>query len=118
MKDFVSRFKGVRQKGKGWTAKCPCHDDKRNSLSLDHDGSKWLLKCHAGCANDDIVAAIGLKLADLFDEQMLAPRPARARAARKKQGEGGSLPPKQPCNCATVARPGAGTVREREAAPC
>lgn len=61
-----------RKSGTGWTARCSGHDDKTASLSVSAgaDG-RVLLKCHAGCPIEDIVAALGLKLADLFP-----PRPA------------------------------------------
>jgi hypothetical protein len=45
--------------GEGWTAKCPAHKDKQNSLSVHHRDGKWLLKCHAGCDWKEIIAAIG-----------------------------------------------------------
>jgi hypothetical protein len=53
--------------GEGWTARCPAHEDTRNSLSIGrgHDG-RWLLKCHAGCALEAILHAAGLTKGDLF----------------------------------------------------
>jgi hypothetical protein len=51
----------------GWQTCCPAHDDSKPSLAVSEssDGSV-LLKCHAGCTASDVVAAIGLSLADLF----------------------------------------------------
>jgi hypothetical protein len=69
MTDILNRLRGVRKAGDGWTAQCPAHDDKRNSLSAHHRDGKWLLKCHAGCDVRQITAACGLSLADLFDEK-------------------------------------------------
>jgi putative DNA primase/helicase len=53
--------------GKGWLAKCPAHDDRNPSLSIDEgsDG-RALLKCHAGCDVDSICAALDIRTADLF----------------------------------------------------
>src|SRR3954449_1440367 len=68
MTDLLTRLGGIRKTATGWTARCPAHDDKQNSLSIHHRDGKWLLKCHAGCGNEDIVAAIGLTLSDLFDD--------------------------------------------------
>src|SRR5580704_11485373 len=48
--DILARLKDVRRSGKGWTAKCPAHKDRQNSLSVQHRDGKWLLKCHAGSA--------------------------------------------------------------------
>jgi hypothetical protein len=36
MVDILARLKGVRRSGEGWTAKCPAHKDKQNSLSVHH----------------------------------------------------------------------------------
>jgi len=67
MTDVVSVFNQVRQAGDGWTARCPAHEDARSSLSIGRGAEgRWLLKCHAGCSFDAIVAAVGLTPADLF----------------------------------------------------
>ena len=50
-----------------WSAKCPAHDDRRSSLSVSiGEGGRVLLKCHAGCAAEDVTAALGLTMKDLF----------------------------------------------------
>ena len=86
MTDILNRLSGVRKAGDGWTARCPAHDDKQNSLSAHHRDGKWLLKCHAGCDVRQIITACGLSLADLFDE--------------KNEGEGVTIAPAtaQPSN--------------------
>jgi putative DNA primase/helicase len=62
--------------GQDWT--CPAHDDRKASLSVTErrDGAV-LLKCHAGagCDTKDVVAALGLDMADLFPQR----EPRRAR---------------------------------------
>ena len=65
--DFLARLTGVRRSGDGWTARCPGHDDRRNSLSIHHRNGRWLIRCHAGCGWREIVIAMGLTPADLFD---------------------------------------------------
>lgn len=58
-RESVSHLKGVKKSGAGWTARCPAHDDKNNSLSVsDGDDGKLLLHCHAGCSFESILAAI------------------------------------------------------------
>jgi len=54
--------------GRGWSAKCPAHDDRNPSLSVGvgADG-RALLTCHAGCSLDAIVSALGLTQRDLFE---------------------------------------------------
>jgi 5S rRNA maturation endonuclease (ribonuclease M5) len=57
--------RGCRGRGSSWT--CPAHDDRRASLSVREgaDG-RALLKCHAGCSLEEVVAALGLQERDLF----------------------------------------------------
>lgn len=64
---FLSRLGKVRKSGKRWMACCPAHADKSPSLMISErpDGSIGI-NCFAGCATEDVVAAIGLTLADLF----------------------------------------------------
>ena len=54
------------QKGKGWL--CPAHEDTSPSLSITEgrDG-RVLVKCHTGCTFQEILAALSLELADLFE---------------------------------------------------
>lgn len=74
---LLSRLEGVKQRGPGsWVARCPAHDDKSPSLSVRETGDGvLLLHCFGGCAPADIVAAVGMELADLFP-----PRPTAASA--------------------------------------
>jgi hypothetical protein len=47
-----------RQSGRGWIACCPAHDDRRPSLSIrDGDNGKLPVHCHAGCGQEDVIAA-------------------------------------------------------------
>jgi hypothetical protein len=70
MIDLLARLKSVRPYGRDrWMARCPAHHDRTPSLSIAHHGGKWLLKCFRGCPADAITAALGLTMADLFDEQ-------------------------------------------------
>ena len=63
----LDRLDGVRKTPQGWSARCPAHEDHRNSLSVAEgmDG-RVLLYCFAGCQVEAIVAALDLTLADLF----------------------------------------------------
>jgi hypothetical protein len=58
-----------RPAGEGFSAKCPGHDDRSPSLSVDEgtDG-RALVRCHAGdgCPLEDIIGPLGLTVADLF----------------------------------------------------
>ena len=46
---------------------CPAHHDSVASLTVSHREGKTLLHCHAGCSTEDVLAAVGLTLKDLFD---------------------------------------------------
>jgi putative DNA primase/helicase len=71
----------VRENGsRKWEAQCPAHDDRNASLSIDvGDDERALLCCHAGCATDAMVAALGLEMRDLFADD----RPATTNGHRK-----------------------------------
>ncbi len=63
----------VRNRGdSSWMACCPAHNDKNPSLSIKEtkDGDV-LLHCFAGCGVDDVVAALGLEMSDLFSKQAI-----------------------------------------------
>src|SRR3954451_6915328 len=47
---------GARKNGVTWDCRCPCHDDRRASLSLSiGDGGKLLWNCHAGCDQREVL---------------------------------------------------------------
>ena len=74
--EFLSRLDGVKGGHGQWTAKCPAHDDRRASLSVSvGEGGRVLLNCHAGCSTEDICAALGLSVKDLFTEDRAKERP-------------------------------------------
>ena len=76
--DLLDRLEGVRRSGAGWTARCPGHDDRRASLSVGRgDDGRWLLKCHAGCPFDAILAALGVDARELFPANRREPPPGR-----------------------------------------
>ncbi len=65
--DLRVLLSGAKGSATQFTARCPAHEDRHNSLSvgLGADG-RILLKCHAGCEVPAILAALGLQMADLF----------------------------------------------------
>jgi hypothetical protein len=73
--EIITRLNGVRRgRQDSWTARCPAHDDKKNSLSIAQKGGKVVLKCFAGCTTEEIVGALGLTMADLFADSRKKPR--------------------------------------------
>ena len=68
----------ARPSGDGWSAKCGAHPDRNASLSIGAGRNGGVvIKCHAGCDIEDVVAAAGLTMLDLAPEA--APRPPTRR---------------------------------------
>lgn len=66
--EFLQRLQKVKQtKPNHWECCCPAHSDQKASLcvSTGNDG-KILVKCQAFCETEAVVAAMGLKMLDLF----------------------------------------------------
>jgi len=78
--DFLQRLQGVRQTARGWSALCPAHPDKTPSLAIKEGERGVLLRCWAGCTVEEICAALGLEVKDLFSD---SPLPRGQRPAPK-----------------------------------
>lgn len=78
---FLSRFGKVRHIGVNsqgvdtYACRCPAHETKHESLAIgvSRDG-RYLVHCHAGCSAEDITAAVGLSMADLYPDGAMAER--------------------------------------------
>lgn len=85
--DLANHLDG-RQYGDGWRARCPVHAGKSdNSLSISESEGRVLLHCFSGCATEDIVATIGLKLSDLFIDSNLTKSGRKLHAAVQNHHE-------------------------------
>jgi hypothetical protein len=64
---LLAALENVTKNGSGYTARCPAHDDRHNSLKVDtgREGQA-LIFCHAGCEAAAVVGALGWTLADLY----------------------------------------------------
>ena len=68
---FLSRLRSLEKHKDYWTACCPVHDDKHNSLSITPtDDGKILVNCHVGCKSQDIVYATGHTWSQMFPERV------------------------------------------------
>ena len=69
---LLDRLDKVRQNGTDqWTACCPAHEDRSPSLSIKAcDDGRVLVHCFGGCAATDVLAAVGLRMTDLFPEPL------------------------------------------------
>lgn len=74
LQKLLSKLPGAKRSGKGWTDRCPAHDDGRASLSIaEGDDGRALVHCHAGCSTDAICGAVKLRPADLFPDPSTLP---------------------------------------------
>lgn len=62
-----SRLEGSKPTRRGFTARCPAHDDRKSSLSVgETDDGRALIICFAGCETRDVLRALGLRWSDLY----------------------------------------------------
>lgn len=69
--EFLRHFdlNGATPRNNTINVRCPCHKDEKASLSISQGrNNRILLKCHADCHYKDILAAVGLTEADLFND--------------------------------------------------
>ena len=58
--ESIAKALGGRKVASSWMVRCPCpgHDDRDASLSIrDADDGKVLFHCHAGCSQNQVIAA-------------------------------------------------------------
>ena len=83
--ELLGRLDRVKRNGGGWLARCPAHEDRNPSLSItEGDAGRILLHCHAGCTVEEIVAALGLRVVDLFADTRTNPPGTRATPQRPR----------------------------------
>jgi hypothetical protein len=96
--ETVAKALGGRKAGAAWMARCPAHDDRAPSLSIaDARDGKVLVRCHAGCDQRDVIAA--LRARGVWDADERRPIPIARR-------------PDQPL----PAKPDGGAIKRTEAA--
>ncbi len=79
LREFLSLLHGVQDKGNGqYMARCPAHDDHKQSLSVKMGEKKIVCHCMAGCEYDDILKAMGLTWKDVYKMDENAPRTGKA----------------------------------------
>jgi putative DNA primase/helicase len=83
--EAVAKALGGRKAGSGWMACCPAHNDREPSLSIrDADDGKVLVRCHSGCDQGRVIAA--LRAAGLWETKSRRRfnRPGNRAAAREQ----------------------------------
>ena len=67
--DFLARLERVSRNGENsWRCQCPAHGG--HSLSVKLIDGRILLKCWAGCETAEVLSALGLSFADLFERPL------------------------------------------------
>ncbi len=65
---FLGKLDNATQSGDSWKALCPAHDDHSPSLSIKlGTDNQILIICRVGCKAEDVMKAVGLTMADLFE---------------------------------------------------
>lgn len=86
--ELLSRLERVRETAAGqWLACCPAHEDRNPSLSIKRIDDRLLVHCFAGCSPCDVVAAVGLSLADLFNRPLSHKKPPLDAHERRRNGQ-------------------------------
>lgn len=80
--EVLAKFENPKKSGNGYQVRCPAHEDRVASLSISNGGGKILLCCQAKCSTEAVVAALGLRMADLFSQ----PLPQRIAGVPDKIG--------------------------------
>lgn len=85
LEEFCRYLNNVRGNRPNLTALCPAHRDTTPSLSVCEKDGRILINCFAGCSNEAILEALGLKFSDLFLTGSL-------RSTKGGNGRNGTLP--------------------------
>ncbi|MBC7834525.1 MAG: DUF3987 domain-containing protein [Phycisphaerales bacterium] len=98
-----------RKAGAGWYCRCPAHDDRNPSLSIDvGDDGRALVCCHASCTVDAVCGAIGLRPADLFTDDPTGRNGHAPKTRRRGDGDETTRKPARGGDSVTVASDPAG----------
>lgn len=66
VRDAHYRTSGKQLTGRNpYNGFCPCHQDRKRSLSVTETDGTVLLHCHAECPTEDVVGAWMLSMSDL-----------------------------------------------------
>jgi len=69
--EILQRFNKVKRlKEDSFQCECPCHNDKKSSLTITKKGDRILMFCHANCDIRDILDKVGLSWGDLGEERI------------------------------------------------
>lgn len=87
---LLQRLEGVKRSGLSWRACCPSCGGRSDKVSITAAGSGTvLLHAFCGCTPADVLAAVGLRLSDLFPKPLRPLTDIDRREARRRAREAG-----------------------------
>lgn len=82
---LLARLDNVKQHGRGYRARCPACGGTSAKLSVSAaESGAVLLHCFGGCVPADVLAAVGLRLCDLFPERLRPMTEPERRESRQQ----------------------------------
>lgn len=67
VQSLIEGLRSSGDSGRQWIGCCPAHDDATQSFALGQaDNGSALVKCYKGCTTEEICAAIGIEVRDLY----------------------------------------------------
>lgn len=86
IEEFLSYFPGWKQTGTNqYIAHCPTRTDKNPSLSISvSDDGRILMHDHGGASNAEILSKVGLKMRDLYPENVQRPAASPQQSEKRK----------------------------------
>jgi hypothetical protein len=75
--ELAERIPGAKWVRDHWEALCRAHPDKNPPVKWKDQDDRVLVRCYAGCKTEDVLAAYGLTMADLFHHPKSQQPPGR-----------------------------------------
>lgn len=88
LRTIISLFNDQKRQSDGsYMVKCPCHDDRKQSLHISQKDGKILMRDFGGCDNKDILERVGLSVSDLFVEPLKTDKRDWERYVESREGK-------------------------------
>jgi hypothetical protein len=111
--ETIAKALGGRKAGSGWTARCPAHEDRTPSLSIrDADHNMVLVRCHAGCDQERVIAALRTRGLWTENGERSLSRMARRTPVQRKPNQDDARRSAVACAIWQSAKPTPGTAAE------
>src|SRR5689334_12659676 len=90
--ELLDRLERVEHRHGYNVSRCPAHEDVKASLSItEGEDGRLLLKCHAGCSYEDIIAALDIDSKELSGKQFSETEPDGSEIVYPYVDEAGEL---------------------------